>query len=648
MPRSVASFKLHLLPLILLLALPLVAPHAESPNQDNLPMPPLALEWVAPTRLLGTTDTVQVSVVVPEGWHLTSNAPEDEAFIPLEAELENPTLAFSTALFPPPTRVRMDELDLTASYFTGTLPLRFVPRQGVDPQGLPGTALRLFYQACTETRCDPPKTAKFRLAASGTWSLESGTPTADPTPTDLAPVPRPATLAAASPSGQDNTIPIPSSLAWMLLMALLGGLILNIMPCVLPVLSLKLFSLVKQSGASRGQLASLGGAFVAGVLSSFWILAGFVIALKRGGEQAGWGFQMQNPGFLAFLSVVITLFALNLFGLFELSLGHGTSTKMEQAARRSGLWGAFLNGAFMTLLSTPCSAPMLGSSMGWALSQSEPIIVLFYTVVGLGLALPYQLLTLFPSALRLLPKPGNWMIRLKESMGFLLLLTQVWILSVLQEFSLDLAVWVLVFLVLLGWAAWAQGHLLPHGGLTSSRLRKLKVRVVLATLLALAFYAKVMPMLLDASESGSPAPSVPGLTSGSGGDSAATPAATPILRKSHPDNLAFTPARVDSLVKAGHNVFVDFTAAWCITCKVNEKTILVQEAIQTRFKGGNPLLMVGDFTRKDPEIAAELARHGRAGVPLYVLYPAGGGAPHVFPEVITAPMLLEVFDRYPK
>lgn len=577
-------------------------------------MGPLKLKLEFPVAFSKPGEVAKVTVEIPEGWHLTSHIPEDEAFIPLESSLKTTGIEFDSLAYPEPTLKSLEELEMNISYFEKSLELPFTFKSQTGPIDLSQTLFRLYYQACTDILCDPPEETYWKLGEKGV----------------LVPAEKPAASPSASLAAEENSNPmiperassplsaeLENPLLLMLLFALLGGLILNIMPCVLPVLSLKVFSLVKQAQESKARLIALGGAFTAGVLISFWILALFVIILKHGGEHAGWGFQMQNPGFLIFLSIVLTLFALNLFGLFEISLGSGTNTKMDKASSRAGLLGALLNGGFMTLLSTPCSAPMLGSSMGWALSQPDGVIFLFYTIVGLGLALPYMLLSLFPAALRWLPKPGNWMVRMKEFMGFLLLLVQVWILSVLVAFSESLATWTLAFLVMLGLSAWIYKSALPFGGLTSSRRRKIVVSVSLLILVVASYLWMVRPALIELKQA-------------------------PKGEASSYSEENFTPEKVAELNAQGKNVFVDFTADWCITCKVNEKAVLSQDTIQHWFKSGDPIFLIADYTKKDPIIGAELKRFGRAGVPLYVHY-SPDHEPHVFPEIITPDMLLKVF-----
>ena len=323
--------------------------------------------------------------------------------------------------------------------------------------------------------------------------------------------------------------------------------------------------------------------------------------------------------FLAGMVAVLGLFAYNLFGLFEISLHAGAAAKMDSASKGEGFWASFAGGAFMTLLSTPCSAPLLGSSMGWALGQRPALVVLFYAVAGLGLALPFFAISCFPGKLRA-PKPGRWMHAVRAAMGLLLLLTAAWLVSVLAGFGAGLARGAVLFLAVSALILALRRRLMPDGGLSMPAARRRGGNLATALLLALSFAAAVgIPL--------SALPDAPSAETESGEPGGAA---------------AFSAARVDSLRAAGRDVFVDFTAAWCLTCKANEKFVLSDKRIRERFEAGRPVLLVGDFTARSPEIAAELRRFGRAGVPLYVYYPASG-EPAVLPEVLTAETVLSAF-----
>ncbi|HTB21591.1 MAG TPA: thioredoxin family protein [bacterium] len=430
-----------------------------------------------------------------------------------------------------------------------------------------------------------------------------------------------AVSASAAPTAAPPPAPVPAvpenrSLAWMLCLALLGGLLLNLMPCVLPVLSLKALSFVKQSHEGRAQGLALAGAFSAGVFFSFWVLAGVVLALKRGGEAVGWGFQFQQPGFILFMAGLVLVFSLNLFGIFEVWLPGNAANGLSKAGRGSGLAGAFGQGLVMTLLATPCTAPFLGTALGFAFAAPALVLVAIFTAVAAGLALPYVLLAAIPGAHAWLPKPGPWMLRFKEAMGFLLLATVLWLLWLLGgQVGVDAEAWASLWMLILATGAWIWGR---SGGLEQSASRRRGVGLaVLALVLVSSFW--LCPKVVNGQ---------------------AAPMATEAGWR------PWSQATVDSLHAQGKPVFVDFSAQWCWTCKINERGTLASDAVQEAFKAKNVALLRADWTRQDPAITAALGAHGRGGVPMYLYYPPQG-AEVLLPEVITPDMVLRVLGANP-
>lgn len=405
-------------------------------------------------------------------------------------------------------------------------------------------------------------------------------------------------------------------LGWVLLLAFAGGLLLNLMPCVLPVLSLKALSFVEQARETRAQGLKLGLAFTAGVLLSFWALAALVLALKQGGQAVGWGFQFQEPGFVLFMAGLMTLFALNLFGVYEIVLPGGAMQGLHKAAQGQGLAGAFGHGLVITLLATPCTAPFLGSALGYAFAAPALELGLVFTAVALGLAAPYVALGAVPGAHRWLPKPGPWMLRFKEAMGFLLLATAAWLLWVLgRQAGSDALAWALGLLLALAALAWAWG---AWGGPLAPPARRRWLIPLLLGLLALAL-GQLGPRALRVE-----------------------PAARGPLGAAE-GWAAWDAHEVERLRKAGTPVFVDFTADWCWTCKVNERAVLARPEVKAAFAAKGVVLMKADWTRRDPAITAALRSYGRSGVPLYIWYPKGGG-PELLPELLTPGIVLKALE----
>ncbi len=391
----------------------------------------------------------------------------------------------------------------------------------------------------------------------------------------------------------------------ILLLAVLGGLILNLMPCVLPVLSLKLLGLAQFGGgdpreARRGFLAS-----AAGIISAFLVLAGALAALKAGGAVVGWGIQFQQPWFLVGMTGLITLFACNLWGFFEVRLPQVVGDLTSRSAEVHGLGGHFLQGAFATLLATPCSAPFLGTAVGFALAGSTADIMLIFAALGLGLALPYLVIAAVPSLATWLPKPGPWMVKLKVILGFALAATGIWLLSVLAGTAgLTAAIIAGAMMVIAGLALyWAHR---PQGpGL------KFSAPAVLAAALA----AGMAPQWIPAAE---PAPAV--------ADAIWQP---------------FDEAAIPRLVAQGKTVYVDVTADWCITCLVNKGIVLADDRVRGIFDGGRVIAMQADWTKPDAAISRYLARHGRYGIPFNIVYGPKAPAGVVLPELLSAGIVLD-------
>ena len=402
------------------------------------------------------------------------------------------------------------------------------------------------------------------------------------------------------------------NLFYYLLLALIGGVILNVMPCVLPVLSLKVMSFVHHAGEDRGVQFRLGLMFTAGVLASFLALALVVIALQSAGELIGWGFQFQNPAFVVVMSAIVFAFGLSLFGVYEIILpvqfGGGGS---------HGRYGeSFLNGILATALATPCTAPLLGSALGFAFSQPAGVILAIFLTTGLGLSLPYLLLSLNPGWLRFIPKPGPWMDRFKQAMGFLLMATLVWLLWVLgQQVGLDALASVMAFLLVLGFALWLYGSMLT---LSSSTARRTTVWILVLAIVAGGWWQFV-------------------------GDRVSAEAVAENAQvASHDDWIPFSEETLAAEVGAGNTVFIDFTAAWCMTCKVNEKTVINTDEVQAVFDELGVVKLLGDWTNRDEAITRMLRRHGRSGVPFYAVFPAGQlDDPIVLPEVITRSLVID-------
>lgn len=398
----------------------------------------------------------------------------------------------------------------------------------------------------------------------------------------------------------------PAGLAGTLVLSVLGGLILNLMPCVFPVLGIKILGFVNQAGHDRGRVVVHGLVFTAGVLLSFWALAGALAILRAGGDELGWGFQLQSPGFVYALALVLLVFALNLSGVFEFGLGAtsvGASLQMK-----SGYGGSFFTGVLATVVATPCSAPFLAPALGAALAMPVAESFLVFTAIALGLSAPYLLLSIFPQAIRILPRPGAWMETFKQFMAFPLYATVaalVWVLAgQLSEGGMLAA---LLGLVVAALGAWFYGRWNAPGTSTSRARFGLVAGLVL--LAAGAF-------------TGWPRPPAP-------------------------NGLVWEPWSTETVARLraeGRPIYVDFTARWCATCQTNKQIVFSSDEVLDLFAKRNVAALKADWTNKDPAITAELAKWNRSAVPFNLVYLPGQPEPKVLPELLVPSTVLAALE----
>ncbi len=429
----------------------------------------------------------------------------------------------------------------------------------------------------------------------------------------LSPAPNfvPSPVEAAATGAVTGAAP-PLSIALALFGAFVGGLILNLMPCVFPVLSLKLMALVNHRDDAR---AAHGAAYAAGVILSFLALAGLLLALRGAGSQIGWGFQLQSPLVIAALLALFFLIGLNLLGAFEFTLLSGlANTRGAQALDGEGWRGSFATGVLATLVASPCTAPFMGAALGFALSEPAPAALAVFGALGAGMAAPYVLLTSVPALSRRLPRPGAWMERLRQLLAFPMFITCVWLFWVLaQQVDADALAACLAALVALGLFAWALG-LAQRGARRYSWLA--------AGAVALAALSAI-PLVQGAAKPRDPQAA---------------------MRRDTGAWSLWSPEAQRAALARGEPVFVDFTAAWCITCQANKRLVLHQSRVEDAFSRGGVLRLRADWTLHDEAITHELARFSRSGVPLYVLYDHHGQA-HVLPEILSTQAVLDALAR---
>jgi thiol:disulfide interchange protein DsbD len=415
-------------------------------------------------------------------------------------------------------------------------------------------------------------------------------------------------ITGQSAAATTATIPpaAPGSLATVLLLAFVGGLILNFMPCVLPIIALKILGFVKQSAETPGRARNMGLVYGLGVMCSFLVLAGLAIGVQHAGGVANWGDAFRNPHFQVALTVLMTLIALNLFGVFEITLSSRAAGAAVGLASRQGASGAFFNGVLATVLATPCTAPFLGAALAFAFTQSASVILCVFAAAGLGFAFPFVLLCAQPRWLKLLPKPGAWMEKFKNAMGFPMLATAVWLMWLSANAS-DEVLWLGEFLVILALAAWIWGEFVQRG----TRLKGL------AAAICVALIAADVGLLVETRPS--------------------------------PDSIVWqtwSPQAVEEAQRAGHPVLVDFTAKSCLTCQVNKRTSLEITRTRAKLKQIGGVALMGDFTREDPAIANELHQFNRGGVPLVLVYSKDiSKPPETLPVILSPSIVLDALTK---
>lgn len=529
-------------------------------------------------------------MTIDPAWHTNSNQPTYDYLIPTQLEVEVPAgWGEPRVTYPAGHMATFAFADEPLSVYEGEAMIYADVAIAADAAGTFELPFRLTYQACDDRSCLAPVTTTTQVnvtvgeqgEAVNQAFFEGPRPTAGEAD------------AEAAATGLRTT-----SIAWMLLFGVIGGLILNAMPCVLPVLSLKVFSLIRDSDQGSAQVRRGSAATAFGILASFWALAAIAILARSAGRAVGWGVQFQNPVFVAALALIVVLFCLNLWGLFEIVLPSSLVTRVGKSQTQHALSGHFVSGLFTTLMATPCSAPFLGTAVGFALAQPPLTVMAIFTAVGTGMALPYLALLVAPGLARFLPKPGAWMEQLKIAMGFLLAAAAVWLFYVLaNQIPRHAVAAVQIALLVLAGAMWF-----------AHRLRG-RSRILPWTTAAVAAAATLVL---------------------AGGAQAPAAAKTAQLLEWEP----FDEQRLEELVAEGRTVFVDVTADWCFTCKVNERLVLETQPVADAFEDHDVVAMKADWTNRDDAIADYLATHGRYSIPTYVLY-TPGQEPYLFSELIT-------------
>jgi thiol:disulfide interchange protein len=543
--------------------------------------------------------TLTLDVPPAAGQTSPGNPAEQRAFAYAAAHLPRPLAGDQKAVFAPAAH------DFTLAVLTGQAvrQAQFFPFDSGIIQNAAPQPLRSLRRGFEITLARDPSLTSAPASLNGVVVLGDGSAYAVHAPPGALP---PASESQAA--GQTT-----SAFARAAGLAFLGGMLLNLMPCVFPVLFIKALALVQSSAEERHQMRTHGVVYTLGILVSFWVVVGLLLALRAGGRHLGWGFQFQSPGFIAMLALVLFFFGLSLAGMFDVGLtltGAGSSL-----AAQKGYGGSFFTGVLAMVVATPCTAPFMGAAVGFALAQPAGVTLAIFTALGLGLALPYLVLTFQPAWTRLLPRPGAWMELVKQATAIPVFATVIWMVWLFaQSTGANALVGLLAAFLLLAVAGWALGRWPARRASTVAALALLALAIA-APLYALHAFSEPSP-----------------------GETAASPT----------DGLAWqawSPDAVAQAQAAGRPVFVDFTAKWCLSCQVNERVVLDRPEVQDRLRRSGMLLLRADWTRHDERIAHALESLGRSGVPAYALYPGvAGAAPQLLPEVLTAGIVFRALD----
>ena len=605
-----------------------VKTYAQEFNMNAMEPPEASMAFSA--GKLSSKSEVTVDIVVPENWHVNANIAADEFLKPSSIEIAARGIEFGEPKWPEPIKEYNEVLEFENLVFKGHFQIKIPVKAVADGYDSLTTNATFHYQACDNSICLAPASVDIRIGnkAGGINTLKKNDEGNGAQGLNGAAGQNGAadaqTLNGPAGNNYNSGKEGAAAVALLLFFAFVGGIILNLMPCVLPVLSLKLFSLIKQAGQSRSRLVALGISTTAGILASFWTLAGIVAAIKAGGGAAGWGMQFQSAGFIAFMVVILTAFAMSFLGVFEVWLPGSATTRMDAAGHKAGLIGAFFTGALLVLLSTPCSAPFLGTAMGFAFTASTPVLFLFFTAAGLGLALPYLVVCAFPAVLKVFPKPGPWMVTLQKAMGVLLLATVAWLLWIVNQQAGNTGVALFLGLVLVsGVFSFIIGKFAPPGVAFAREAGAFAVAIIILAGGWFAFAAPQYGKILDERFNARMAQQV--LEGGW---------------------YRYSPELVTEFAKAGRTIFIDATADWCLTCKANEAAVLDQEDFRKAMDSAGVVRMKADWTRETPEVNELLYSMGKSGVPAYAIYPKGDKSRQVvLPELLTTGLILEAIGK---
>jgi thiol:disulfide interchange protein len=554
-----------------------------------------------------------VLITIEEGWHIYGEDPGLTG-LPTTVEWDLPVGVTAGPLQYPPT-IPFDFLGETSEGYENAVVLWSLIETAVDLEGPLELGATVSWLVCREL-CIPgdgSASAQIPLGSATVVDPELASLFAEAAPPVAAAAELPGLTEAVVGEGEEAAISLP----YFLLIGFVGGLILNLMPCVFPILGLKIMGFVNQAGEDRRKVVMHGLVFSGGVLLSFWLLAGILLVLRAGGQELGWGFQLQEPGFVLALTAVLLLFGLNMSGVFEFGMSAiGVGSKLTA---KGGMTGSFFSGVLATVVATPCAAPFLAPALGTALILPPVASIGVFTAIAVGLALPYLSLSAFPGLVKMLPRPGAWMETFKQFMSFLLYGTVAYLLWVLAgQVGATLLLEILFTFVVVAMGCWVYGRwAAPHRQRRTQWVARGVALVLIAGSLGYAWTGIAEQERRQTL-----------VAAGNIDDQ---------------DFLVWEPwshEKEASLRQAGRAVYIDFTARWCATCQVNKRAYENPEVIRALLDH-DVALLIADWTSKDPTITRALAAFNRSAIPFNLIYAPGADEPLIMPELFGAATVLE-------
>ncbi len=538
-------------------------------------------------------DTLYLKVTIPDGWHINANKVSDDFLVPSQVEPLAEGMKFDSTLWPEPIKSHNELLNvdllLLQDSFTISLPINSISKN-YDPYKV---SLKFTYQACSNI-CLAPKTIEVSFNPISTSEKKN----------------------SYLDDGRTAEKTKNSFLIYFLL-ALLGGLLLNVMPCVLPVLFLKIFDLMRRAGETDKSMLKWGLATASGIWTSFLVIAAVIFVARFTGNAVGWGFQFQHPEYTAAMALFVTIFALSLWGVFDIWMPGNMLKVWEKRAKEGGTRGAFAYGILLVLLSTPCSAPFLGTAIGFSFAASAIEFILIFVAIAIGLSSPYLILSIFPQWTKKLPKPGHWMVILKQFLGFPLLLTVVWLIWIFgKQTGAAASLRMGLLLCAAVFFAWLSGLIAKPG---KPWWRFAVLWLIFAAIYLLSWNQGINPLIQN--------------------------------RRNYVETeiedlewLPFSSVKLDSLQNEGIAVWVNGMADWCITCKENEKRVFESKKIKEAFAKANVVKMQADYTKPNYEALKFFEAHGRGGVPFDLLLTSSREA-ILLPEFLTTDTVAEALKK---